>query len=240
MNKKILLVDNSNVCLEIEQELLRRLPVKIFHAANGMQALELALKLRPDLVCMDLDLPEMDGAACCAAIKEEPSLSGTRVVLMAQQLEQKMAACRVAGCDAIIRKPLDRKEFTSVTRTMLAVNNRLEERIPCRATVTCRLEKAVFCGTLEDISIKGIFVGSRCEVKIGARLALKFVLPTGGAGTIETAARVIWVNSGRGRRNLQLPVGFGVEFENIGEKEAGQINEFMERSILWDKLPSEW
>ena len=70
MNKKVLLVDNSKVCLEIEQDLLRRLPVKIFYATDGKQALEQVRKLRPDLVCMEMELPGLDGAACCAAIKE--------------------------------------------------------------------------------------------------------------------------------------------------------------------------
>jgi CheY-like chemotaxis protein len=240
MNKKVLLVDTSRVCLEIEQDLLRRLPVKIFNATDGKQALEHARKLRPDLVCMELDLPGLDGAACCAAIKEDPKLSGTKVVLMAPPVEEKRTACRVVGCDAIINKPLDRREFVSVTRTMLAVDYRLEERIPCRATVTCRMEKAVFCGTLEDICPKGLFIGSRYEVKVGERLSLKFLLPASGAGTIETAARVIWTNSERGRRNDQLPVGFGVEFEDLGGIEAGQIAEFIDRSILWDKMPGEW
>jgi CheY-like chemotaxis protein len=240
MNKKVLLVDNSKVCLEIEQELLRRLPVKIFYTTDGKQALEQARKLRPDLVCMELDLPGLDGAACCAAIKEDPMLSGTKVVLMAPPVEEKTTACRVVGCDAIIKKPLERREFISVTRTMLAVNDRIEERIPCRATVSCRLEKAVFCGTLEDVSPRGMFIGSRYEVKVGERLSLRFVLPVSGAGTIETAARVIWTNAERGRRNIQLPVGFGVEFEDLGEIEAGQIAEFIDRSVLWDKMPGEW
>jgi CheY-like chemotaxis protein len=240
MNKKILLVDTSKVCLEIEQELLRRLPVKVFYASDGKQALDQALKLRPDLVLMDLDLPEVDGASCCAAIKEDERLVGTRVVLMTQALEQKMTACRIAGCDAIIRKPLDRKEFTTVTRNMLAVNDRLEERIPCRATVTCRLENTVFCGTLEDVSLKGIFIGSRCDMKIGAKLTVKFALPIVGATSIESIAKVIWLNSGRGKRNLLLPVGFGVEFDNLGVKDTEQIKEFIERSILWDRMPSEW
>jgi CheY-like chemotaxis protein len=240
MNKKVLLVDDSNVCLEIEQELLRRLPVKIFTATNGRQALDLVRKLRPDLVCMELDLPEMDGAACCAAIKGDPELSGTRVVLMSPPLEQKNAACRVAGSDSIVGKPIDRREFITVIRDMLALNNRLEERIPCRAIVTCRNEGIIFCGTLEDIAIKGIFVGSLHAVKTGDCLTLKFALPVSGADTIETGARVIWINGGKVKRNTQLPQGFGVVFENLGEEEVGQIAEFIERSILWDKLPSEW
>jgi len=106
--------------------------------------------------------------------------------------------------------------------------------------VTCRNEGIVFCGTLEDIALKGIFVGSHHAVKTGDYLTLRFALPVSGAGTIETGARVIWINGGKVKRNTQLPQGFGVVFETLGEEEVGQIAEFIERSILWEKLPSEW
>lgn len=240
MNKKVLLVDNSHVCLEIEQELLRRLPVKVFVAENGKQAIELTHKLHPDLIYMGLNLSGMDGAVCCRAIKDDPALAGTQVVLMAPPVEKEMAECRVAGCDAVLAKPIDRREFIAICRSLLALNDQREERIPCRAIVTCRLAGAVFYGTIEDISLKGIFVGSHNEVKIGEELKLKFILPIGGAESIETGARVIWTNGGRMRRKGQLPAGFGVVFENLDSKAAGQIAEFIERSILWEQLPSEW
>jgi len=240
MNKKVLLADSSNVCLEIEQELLRKLPVKVFTAGNGRQALDSARKLRPDLIYMDVDLSGMDGAACCRAIKADPTLSMIRVVLMAPPVEQKTELCRAAGCDAFLAKPIDRREFITVGRSMLALIDQREERIPCRAIVTCHVEGNVFCGTLEDIALKGIFVGSHYEVKIGEPLTLKFVLPVSGAGSIETVARVVWINGGKVRRNWQLPAGFGVEFENLDERGALQISEFIERSILWSQLPSEW
>ncbi|MGD0844176.1 MAG: response regulator [Geobacteraceae bacterium] len=240
MHKKVLLVDNSNVCLEIEQELLRRLPVKVFTAENGRQALDLARKLRPDLIYMGLDLPGMGGAACCSAIKEDPSLAGIQVVLMAPMVEQEIAACRAAGCDAFLAKPIDRREFIAVGRSLLELDSRRAERIPCRAIVNCRLEGNVLCGTIEDISPKGMFVGSHCEVKIGEQMTMKFILPVGGAESIETGARVIWLNGGRMRRKGELPAGFGVVFEDLGKEAAEQIAEFIARSILWEQLPSEW
>lgn len=240
MDKKVLLADNSHICLEIEQELLRKLPVKVFIAENGRQVLELARKLRPDLIYMGLDLSGMDGAACCRAIKEDPALAEIRVVLMAPSVEKDMALCRAAGCDAVLAKHIDRREFIAMGRSLLALNEQWEERIPCRAIVTCRLAGTIFYGTIEDISPKGMFVGSHYEVNIGEQLKLTFILPAGGAESIETGARVIWINGGRMRRKSQLPAGFGMFFEDIGIEAARQIAEYIERSILWQQLPSEW
>src|SRR5664279_5014419 len=127
MIKKVLLADYSHVCLEIEQELLRKLPVKVFIAESGKQAVELAHKLRPDLIYMGLDLSGMDGAACCRAIKGDPALAGIQVVLMAPLVEKEMAACRAAGCDAVIAKPIDRREFIAIGRSLLALNDQRKE-----------------------------------------------------------------------------------------------------------------
>jgi CheY-like chemotaxis protein len=240
MNKIVLLADNSNVCLEIEQELLRKLPVKVFIAENGKQAVELAHKLHPDLIYMGLDLSGMDGAVCCRAIKEDPALAGTPVVLMASSVEKEMAGCLAAGCDAVLAKPIDRREFIAIGRSLLALFDQRDERIPCRAIVTCRSAGTVFYGTIEDVSAKGMFVGSHFEVKIGEELKLQFILPAGGAESIETGARVIWINGGKMRRKSQLPAGFGVVFADLGIEEARQITDFLERSILWKQLPSEW
>ena len=158
---------------------------------------------------------------------------------MAPSVEKEIA-CRAAGCDAVLAKPIDRREFIAIGRSLLALNDQREERIPCRAIVTCRLAGTVFYGTIEDISPKGMFIGCHYEVKIGEELKLKYILPVGGAESIESVVKVIWINSGRLRRKGQLPTGFGVVFEDLGMETARQITEFIERSILWNQLPSEW
>ncbi len=240
MEKKVLLVDNSCVCLDIEQELLRRLPVKVFVAENGKQALEIARKMRPDLIYMGYDLPGMDGAAFCRTIKEDQAMAGIQVILMAPPVEKEMAACLNARCDAVLAKPIDRREFIAVGRSLLALHDQREERIPCRAIAICRVKGTVFYGTIEDISPKGMFIGSHYEMKVGEELRVKFILPWAGAESIESGARVIWINSGKLRRKNQFPAGFGVLFEDLSQEASTQIGDFIERSILWQQLPSEW
>jgi CheY-like chemotaxis protein len=240
MLKKVLLIDNSIINLEIQKQFLRETPVKVFTSENGSKAIELARKLRPDLVYIDLAPPGMQGASCCIAIKEDPDLEGTRVVLMASPGETEIIASHVAGCDAFLPKPLDRRRFTAVGRSLLARSSAFDQRVPCRATVACRKEGTIFYGAIEDLDISGMFVRSHFGVKTGQRLELKFFVPEVGAGIIDTWARVCWVNSGRVRRKSQLPVGFGVQFEELDKRSAEQIMEFVERSILWQKLSGAW
>jgi CheY-like chemotaxis protein len=240
MLKKVLLVDNSLVNLEIQKQFLRETPVKVFTSENGTRAVEFARRLRPDLVYIDLAPPGMEGASCCIAIKEDPDLDGTRVVLMASPGETEITASRVAGCDAFLGKPLGRRQFIAVGKSLLARSSGFEQRVPCRATVACRKEGTIFYGAIEDLDISGMFVRSHFAVKTGQRLELKFFVPEVGAGIIDTWAKVCWVNGGRIRRKPQLPAGFGVEFEELDKQSAEQITEFVERSILWQKLSGAW
>jgi CheY-like chemotaxis protein len=240
MLKKVLLVDNSLVNLEIQRQFLRETPVKVFTSGNGAKAVEFARRLRPDLVYIDLAAPVMEGASCCIAIKEDPDLEETRVVLLASPGEMEITASRIAGCDAFLAKPLNRRQFIKVGRALLAQSNGFEQRVPCRATVSCRMEGTIFYGAIEDLDISGMFVRSHFAVKTGQRLELKFFVPEVGAGIIGTWAKVCWVNGGRIRRKPQLPVGFGVEFEELGDRASEQITEFVERSVLWQKLSGAW
>lgn len=240
MLKKVLLVDNSIVNLEIQKQFLRETQVKVFTSENGSRAVEFARKLRPDLAYIDLAPPGMEGASCCIAIKEDPDLEGTRVVLMASPGETEVTASRVAGCDAFLAKPLDRRRFIAVGRSLLAESRGFDQRVPCRATVACRRDGAIFYGAIEDLDISGMFVRSNFAVKTGQRLELKFFVPEVGAGIIDTGARVCWVNGGRIRRSPHLPSGFGVQFEELDKQAAEHIMEFVERSILWQKLSDAW
>lgn len=240
MAKRILLVDNSTLNLEIQEQLFRETPVKVFTSEIGPKAVELARRLRPDLVYIDLAPPGMEGAACCMAIKREPGLEGTQVVLMATPGEREIEESRMAGCDAFLPKPLDRRRFVALARTLLSKSRGLDQRVPCRASVACRRNGTIFYGAIEDLDVSGMFVRSDFAVKTGERLEIRFFVPETGSGMIETLGRVCWVNNGKVRLKPQLPPGFGIVFEGLDPFAAASITEYLERSMLWQKLTDAW
>jgi CheY-like chemotaxis protein len=229
---KVLLTENSNIVLQIEKRYLKDAPVTIFTATNGEEALTVARKVKPDLVYMAFGLSGMNGAACCKAMKSDPEMAGIPVVMVYGGAEEDLDLCRAAGCDAIIAKPLDRREFLEAGRVFLSKMARSEERIPCRATVSCLLGDATFYGTIEDICANGMFVGANCNVVPGDLMTLKFMLPCSGAALIETRAQVAWVNGEKRRRNSYLPPGFGAVFRELRSDVAEQINDYMELTRL--------
>ena len=109
---RILLVDDVRLFLELEKSFLHLAQAKILTAANGEEALAVVRKERPDLVFLDLYMPVLDGAACCSAIKSDPEISTTPVIMVTtggkpEEVEQ----CRAAGCDGLLTKPVDRSAF---------------------------------------------------------------------------------------------------------------------------------
>ena len=146
----------------------------------------------------------------CTAAGEEPGLS------------------RAAGCDAVVAKPVDRREFLETGLSLIPRTAPSGERMPCRSIVACSTGADTFYGSIEDISTTGMFIGSAREVAAGELLTVKFVLPQSGAVPIEAAAQVNWVNGSKQQRNDRLPPGFGVLFQELGAGASEQIKEYMD------------
>ena len=227
---KVLLVENSSIVLQIEKRYLKNEAVAVTTAVDAEGALNAARKLLPDLVYLAYSLPGMDGAACCRALKADPELARVPVVMVSNATEEEIALCSAAGCDALITKPVDRREFLEAGRSLLSRTRRRDERIPCRAIAAYTLDGKSCYGTIEDISLSGMFIGTSREMVPGAVIAMKFILPWSGASLIEATGRIAWLNGDR--QNLRLPQGFGVIFQDLGKEAEEQIKDYLESSRM--------
>jgi CheY-like chemotaxis protein/Tfp pilus assembly protein PilZ len=237
---RVLVVDDTNFFQEMARGFLRQSAAAVFTARNGAEALKAARKIRPHLVYMDLYMPEMDGAACCAALKADPHLKETPVIMIySHHREEDADICREAGCDALLPKPVDRKSFLNAGRAFMKEIERRERRILCRATVMCRADDATFYGTIEDISETGMFVGSTYTLKMGERVLMSFLIPGKGETVIEATAQVVWVNGKKSRTSQRLAPGFGVEFLEMADEARESIGIFVAHNILRHHIPDD-
>jgi len=79
----VLVAEDETEAAELIESILRREGCDVLVATDGAMALEMARELpRPDLVLLDLELPVMDGRACLAAMRADPSLSGIPVFVV--------------------------------------------------------------------------------------------------------------------------------------------------------------
>ena len=80
----------------------------VIEAANGLQGLELAKSNSPDLILMDINLPDIDGYECTARLRQIEGFEKIPIVaLTANVLEGDRQKALVAGCDGYIPKPID-------------------------------------------------------------------------------------------------------------------------------------
>ncbi|GLI37712.1 response regulator [Geobacter hydrogenophilus] len=222
----VLLVDDERFFLSVQRDFLKGSPIAVLSAPGGEEALRIAREQRPDLIYLDCRMPEMDGVACCTILKGDRELRTIPVLMMVQEGKEKdRERCLAAGCDGIIAKPIDRREFLEAGRRFVPEVERRHQRIRCGSLAVFRRGDASFHGSIEDISFCGVYVGSRCDVKIEDRIQLGFFLP--GSDLIETDARVAWVNQGHRRIKPTMPEGFGVEFVGIAAEAADQVKRYI-------------
>ncbi|MBE3554659.1 response regulator [Thermicanus aegyptius] len=109
---KILLVEDNETNLLFFSDLLRTKGYEVVTAKSGYEAFEWLEQFRPDLILLDMHLPEMDGLSIVRAIRSSDEMAGVKVVaLSALSMESDIEAAYQAGCDGYITKPVGMKEF---------------------------------------------------------------------------------------------------------------------------------
>jgi CheY-like chemotaxis protein len=119
--KLVLVADSSGETREEVAELLGKLGCTVLQAANGRAALDITREARPDLVLLEAMMPMVQGFDVCRAIKGDPVLRPTRVVLTSATHRGTAAADaqQAFGADAFLEKPLRLEEVTRVAKVLL-------------------------------------------------------------------------------------------------------------------------
>lgn len=106
LRKKILIVEDEESLLKLESILLTSKGYEVRGVANGKAALEALAEEAPDLVLLDIMLPEIDGFEVCRRIKENPDTSHIPVIMLtAKKSREDMARGENVGADWYITKP---------------------------------------------------------------------------------------------------------------------------------------
>jgi len=106
MAKKVLLIEDSPLDAEIAKSLLEKEDVEVEVAISGKEGIKKAGDMKPDLILLDLILPDIDGFKVCSEIKKDPALNKTIIVILS--IRDKMDDITKAftnGADDYIIKP---------------------------------------------------------------------------------------------------------------------------------------
>ncbi|MDP2112671.1 MAG: response regulator transcription factor [Bacteroidota bacterium] len=117
---KILLVDDEVDILEFISYNLEKEGYKVYTAQNGAEAIKIAERTLPDLIILDVMMPEMDGIAACEEIRRIPTLKHTMIAfLTARGEDYSQIAGFEAGADDYITKPIRPKVLVSRVKALL-------------------------------------------------------------------------------------------------------------------------
>jgi two-component system cell cycle response regulator DivK len=109
---RILLVEDNQDNFELVRFLLEQAGYLVLAARNGRQGMEIALQELPDLILMDLSLPELDGWAAARQLKDDPKTAHIPLMaLTAHTLPGDRMRALEAGFNGFISKPIDIKSF---------------------------------------------------------------------------------------------------------------------------------
>lgn len=121
----VLSVEDHPATLYARDRILRQKGFTVANATTGKAALDLAERLRPDLILLDIMLPDMDGREVCRQLKENPDLAHIPVVLISASVTghaQKLEGMLWGGADGFIVEPADAGTLESTIRKVLRSN----------------------------------------------------------------------------------------------------------------------
>lgn len=117
----VLLVDDVVENVEMYTQYLEFCGYGVERAENGLEAVKKARDLRPQVIVMDLSMPQLDGwAAATRALKADPATAGIRVIVLTGYALKGMAeAAEAAGADAYVVKPCLPEHLEALIRQQL-------------------------------------------------------------------------------------------------------------------------
>ncbi len=121
MAKTILIVEDEPKNLTLLRDLLQVSGYSTIEAGNGKQGVELAKSQKPDLILMDIQMPEMDGLEATQILKADATTSNIPILaLTSYAMKGDEERILQAGCDGYLAKPIDIKELLKIVAEYLS------------------------------------------------------------------------------------------------------------------------
>jgi len=116
----ILITDDEPHVVELVRVTLEDERVRVIEAPDGVTALALADELEPELIFLDVNLPDLSGLEVCRRLRREPGLAGVRIVMLTAAAQQDdIARGLAAGATHYLTKPFSPVRLLSLAEALL-------------------------------------------------------------------------------------------------------------------------
>ncbi len=121
MSRKILIVEDNRQNMRVVEMTLRPHDYTLLEATNGEEALEIAVRDKPDLIIIDIQLPKANGLEVTRTLRQMPAFSHIPIIAVtAHAMKGDKEKAIDAGCDVYLTKPINTRELPGVVAKMLS------------------------------------------------------------------------------------------------------------------------
>lgn len=232
--KTILLVDDSDTFLIYTTKLLRRLGHEnIASVRNGADALKLLLTLMPDIVLLDIAMPQMDGMTTLRHIKGDERLSNIPVIMISGTADSEtFEECKKLGCAGFLTKPIQISELNNTLNQYITYPGGKKRKFlrslsQDKVTVShegISEELHVFC-----LSIGGVYVGKTKPYSVGTEVEVSLMVNDEKA--INLNGTVIYVKDHNNPIYNLIP-GMAIQFNNLMSDISETLKAYVEELLI--------
>jgi CheY-like chemotaxis protein len=223
MKKKIIIAQSIHDGVDQGNTLFARGGLVVLSAGSCEEILDLHRSRKADLIIADFSLPVMGGGTLISMIRRDSALKAVSIIMACERVGPAAEACRRAGANAVLPKPLDPIGLFSTVSQLLMVHQRMSARIPVRISVEGNDARAAFVGMSSDISVSGMLLEAGKKLRIGERLTCGFAVGSHVLSLLCVVVRVQPASEG----------GFlyGVTFQNLDAKTFVLIEQFVKGNV---------
>jgi CheY-like chemotaxis protein len=221
--KNIIIAKSVLPVVEKSGTLFGRGGVKLHPADSSEQVLDLHRRIKADLIITEFSLPVMNGAQLCSSIRAEPGLKYVSIIIVCEDSKVFQAACRDAGANAVVAKPVDPFDLFSKVAELIIIPQRKDMRVLLRVSVEGKDEASPFFATSYNISVSGMLLEAKREVKAGDALKCVFNIAHTEINANCVVMRVDRTEAGRFR--------YGVKFQNLAARSFVIIEQYVKSRI---------
>ncbi len=226
------IVDDSEMFLMYFAVFLNRLNIDVLPVRSGEEAYNLSRVVKPDLITLDLHLPEEDGVDILKQIRQDRDIADTPVIIVSGKAE-RFEECEAAGATACVGKPIN----------INSINDALEKcrlhsggrRRYLRAPINKTIRFSIFGKTAEfqaiNLSEGGIYLRTLEPLHPGMFVDVE--LPCSNGDILELPGEIIYTK-GIDKGRFMIPPGMAIRFDDYDDAVAAKLKHEVTEILVGD------
>ena len=219
--KKILICDGLEPFIREEKTILDRGDFQIFTAKSGLEALNIHLANKVDLILADLNTPDMPGDELTREIRKNLGLKHVSIVIVTSLKRADLERCASCGANDYITRPIDAQKLLQKVAWLIEVHERKDLRVLIKARVMGSFGQEPFFGTTRNISVSGLLLETEKILARGDVISGCFFIPD--LERVSAKGQVVRIVK------HEKMFHYGIMFLNIAERDKLIIEKFVSK-----------